>query len=139
MQSLSFRYARHSDAGALAAFASNVFSETYRGLDDPQEIADYVTQHFNLPAVAALVADSNSTTLLAEAGSVLAGYAVIALACTTGMFERSPSTSVPDSARWGARNSCSAAVYTPTRSTLRRYAMTPDTSDFTGFDKDFQE
>jgi ribosomal protein S18 acetylase RimI-like enzyme len=85
---LALRYATPDDAAALAAFASKAFSDTYRDLDDPQEIADYVAENFNLRAVQAVIGDPAASTLLAEVGSELAGYAVIARSqapsCVTG-------------------------------------------------------
>lgn len=74
----ALRPATLDDAPALATLAGQAFSDTYRGLDDPQDIADYVAEHFNLPAVRALLRDTAATTLLAESGhGELAGYAVI--------------------------------------------------------------
>ncbi|MFT3664733.1 GNAT family N-acetyltransferase [Piscinibacter sp.] len=75
---LSFRHAAPDDAGALASFASQAFSDAYRDLDDAREIAEYVAGHFNVPAVLALIGDPLATTVLAERGAELAGYAVIA-------------------------------------------------------------
>ncbi|QTN21492.1 GNAT family N-acetyltransferase [Rhizobacter sp. AJA081-3] len=66
------------DVGALAALASKAFSDTYRGLDEPHEIADYVAENFNTQTVTSVVSDPNATTLLAEVGTELAGYAVLA-------------------------------------------------------------
>lgn len=74
---LSLRYANPDDATALAALASTTFSDTYQGLDDPREIADYVAGNFNLPTIHALIRDPAATTLLAEIGVALAGYAVL--------------------------------------------------------------
>lgn len=85
---LSLRYANVDDAPALAALAAQAFSDTYRGLDDPQEIADYVAENFNLPTLSAVIGDPAATTLLVEVGAELAGYAVVARteppACVTG-------------------------------------------------------
>ena len=75
---LTIRYANLEDVDALAALAAKAFSDTYHGLDDPQEIADYVAENFNRQAVASVVSDPNATTLLAEVGTELAGYAVLA-------------------------------------------------------------
>jgi diamine N-acetyltransferase len=75
---LSLRYATPDDAAALADMASRAFSDTYRGLDDPQEIADYVAGNFNLAAVREVISNPAATTLLAEVGAMLAGYAVVA-------------------------------------------------------------
>ena len=87
--SLALRRASIQDASALAAFASRAFSDTYRGIDDPDQIADYVAEHFNPEAVAEIIRDRVSTTLLAEIGPQLVGYAVLksheAPNCVTGM------------------------------------------------------
>ncbi|MEZ5590814.1 MAG: hypothetical protein R3F53_08955 [Gammaproteobacteria bacterium] len=69
---LTIRYAGLEDVGSLAALAAKAFSDTYHGLDDPQEIADYVAENFNRQAVASVVSDPNATTLLAEVGTELA-------------------------------------------------------------------
>lgn len=77
-----------ADAVALAAFAAQAFSDTYRGLDDEQEIADYVTEHFRPGVLAGVIGDPACTTLLIHAGATLAGYAVLrdkpAPACVAG-------------------------------------------------------
>jgi GNAT superfamily N-acetyltransferase len=86
--SLALRRASIQDASALAAFASRAFSDTYQGIDDPDEIADYVAEHFNPEAVAEIIRDRVSTTLLAEIGPQLVGYVVLkaveAPSCVTG-------------------------------------------------------
>jgi len=86
--SLALRRASLEDASALAAFASKAFSDTYRGLDDPDDIADYVGEHFNSEAMAEIIRDRVSTTLVAEIGPQLVGYAVLqsveAPSCVTG-------------------------------------------------------
>ena len=82
--SLAVRRALPNDAPALAAFASKAFSDAYRGLDDPNEIADYVEEHFNVEAVAELIGDRAATTLLAEFGPQLVGYAVLKSADVPG-------------------------------------------------------
>ena len=86
--SLALRRASLEDAAALASFASQAFSDTYAGLDDPDEIADYVAEHFNPEAIAKVILDKVAIALLAEIGRELAGYAVLksaeAPACVTG-------------------------------------------------------
>ena len=85
---LAIRPAVPEDAPRLAAFAAQAFSHTYRGLDDPQEIADYVAEHFQPAVMAAVIADPACTTLLAWLGEQLAGYAIVKAApvpaCVTG-------------------------------------------------------
>lgn len=76
-----------ADAAALAAFAAQAFTDTYRGLDDEQEIADYVAEHFRPEVLAAVIGDPACTTLLARVDGQLAGYAILrakpAPACVT--------------------------------------------------------
>jgi len=82
------RHAQPEDAAALAAFAAQAFTDTYRGLDDPQEIADYVAEHFQPAVVAAVIADAACTAMLVWLGEQLAGYAILRNApppsCVTG-------------------------------------------------------
>jgi diamine N-acetyltransferase len=82
------RFATAADAPQLAAFAAQALTDTYRGLDDPQEIADYVAEHFPPGVVAGVIGDPACSTLLARVGDQLAGYAVVraepAPACVTG-------------------------------------------------------
>jgi len=82
------RHALPEDAAALAAFAAQAFTATYRELDDPQEIADYCAEHFVPGVMAAVIEDPACTVLLAHVGGELAGYAIVkaraAPACVTG-------------------------------------------------------
>jgi len=71
------RPASPHDAALLARFAAQAFADTYRGLDDEQEIADYVAEHFTAEVMAGVIADTACTTLLAWLGDELAGYAVL--------------------------------------------------------------
>lgn len=71
------RFATAEDAATLAAFAAQAFTDTYRELDDPQEIADYVAEHFRPEVVAGVIQDPACATLLAWVGDRLAGYAVV--------------------------------------------------------------
>lgn len=88
MPALHLRPAAARDAAALAAFAAQAFTDTYRGLDDPQEIADYVGEHFRPEVMAAVIADPACSTLLAWVDDQLAGYAIVraeaAPPCVTG-------------------------------------------------------
>ena len=74
---LTIRQATPEDAALLASFATQAFTDTYRGLDDPQEIADYVAEHFTPEVVAGVIEDPACSTLLAWVGEQLAGYAVV--------------------------------------------------------------
>lgn len=71
------RRATADDAAPLAAFAGRAFADTYRELSDPDEITDYVAEHFQADVMAAVVADPACTTLLAFVGGQLAGYAIV--------------------------------------------------------------
>ncbi|MFG6488823.1 GNAT family N-acetyltransferase [Roseateles sp. BYS78W] len=71
------RTATPEDAAALAAFAAQAFADTYRDLDDAQDIADYVATHFQPGVMAAVILDAACTTLLAEMDGRLAGYAIV--------------------------------------------------------------
>lgn len=82
------RPARADDAPYLARFAAQAFTDTYRGLDDDQDIADYCAEHFTPDVMAAVIADPACTTMLAWVGDALAGYAIVrdkpAPPCVTG-------------------------------------------------------
>jgi ribosomal protein S18 acetylase RimI-like enzyme len=74
---LTFRRGALDDAEALALLAARTFLETYRDFEEVKDNADYVATHFQVPAVAALLADPHATTLLAVSGADLVGYAVL--------------------------------------------------------------
>jgi ribosomal protein S18 acetylase RimI-like enzyme len=82
------RHAVPDDASRLAAFATEAFTDTYRELDDPQDIADYCGEHFRADVMAGVIEDPACTVLLAEQAGELAGYAILkdrpAPACVTG-------------------------------------------------------
>ena len=71
------RYGTPADAEHLARFAAQTFTATYCDLDNAKDIADYVAEHFSVTAVADVLCDPACTTLLAEDGAMLAGYAVV--------------------------------------------------------------
>lgn len=71
------RHARADDAGRLASFAAQAFTDAYRELSDAREIADYVAEHFQPETMAGVIADPACTTLLAWVEDALAGYAVL--------------------------------------------------------------
>lgn len=73
----TIRDATAEDATRLAGFAAQAFADTYRELSDAQEITDYVAEHFRAEVMAAVIADPACTTLLAEVGEELAGYAIV--------------------------------------------------------------
>jgi diamine N-acetyltransferase len=73
----TFRRATVDDATALADLAATAFWDTYREIDDPEDLADYIAEHFRPEAMAAAIADPAAITLLVEIGAELAGYAVL--------------------------------------------------------------
>jgi ribosomal protein S18 acetylase RimI-like enzyme len=77
LSSAELRPARAEDAARLAAFATQAFTDTYRDLDDAQDIADYCAEHFQPAVLAGVIADPACTTLLAWVGGELAGYAIV--------------------------------------------------------------
>jgi diamine N-acetyltransferase len=74
---LTFRRGSAEDAEALARLAARTFLETYRDYEEVQDNADYVAEHFQASAIAALLGDPRCTTLLAVSDADLAGYAVL--------------------------------------------------------------
>jgi ribosomal protein S18 acetylase RimI-like enzyme len=85
---LTFRRGSAEDAEALARLAARTFLETYRDYEEVQDNADYVAEHFQVSAIAALLGDPRCTTLLAVSDADLAGYAVLRAGttppCVTG-------------------------------------------------------
>ena len=73
----TIRHATAEDATLLASFAAQAFTDAYLGLDDPQEIADYVAEHFQPGIMAGVIQDPACTTLLAWVDDQLAGYAIL--------------------------------------------------------------
>lgn len=71
------RRATIADAATLAQFAAAAFWDTYRDIDEAEDIADYVAQNLRPEAMEHVLRDPRSTTLLGEVGSTLAGYAVL--------------------------------------------------------------
>jgi ribosomal protein S18 acetylase RimI-like enzyme len=71
------RLAHADDAAALARFAAQVFTDTYRDLDDAKDIADYCAEHFQPAVLAEVITDPACTTFLAHVGEQLAGYAIV--------------------------------------------------------------
>lgn len=74
---VGIREAIVADAAALAQLASQAFHDTYRLIDDPDDIADYVRENFTPATMAAHIADPLSTMLLAQQGERLVGYAQV--------------------------------------------------------------
>jgi ribosomal protein S18 acetylase RimI-like enzyme len=74
-KAVSIRRGTTADAGALAAFAARTFEETYRGLIDPDDIADYVSANYSPALQRAELEDPGVVTLLANAGADLVAFA----------------------------------------------------------------
>lgn len=85
---MRLREAVVGDASSLASFAARAFWDTYRDIDDPADIASYVSEHFTTDALSTVIGDPGSTTLLAEVGTQLVGYVQLKLgeppACVSG-------------------------------------------------------
>ncbi len=75
--STAIRHATPQDAALLASFAAQAFTDAYLGLDDPQELADYVAEHFQPEIMAGVITDPACATLLIWSGEQLAGYAIV--------------------------------------------------------------
>lgn len=86
--SLFIRTATLADAERLAGFARDAFRDTYRDIDDADDIERYVAEHFTPQRVAEQIGDPASTMLLAWRGETLTGYAQVlqspAPPCVTG-------------------------------------------------------
>lgn len=74
---LNIRSASPDDGDLLAAFGATAFRDTYRDLDDPDEIEQYVAKSFTPEVVRSQIADPASIVLLAYSDSELVGYAHI--------------------------------------------------------------
>lgn len=74
---LIIRSALPDDGILLAAFGAAAFRDTYRELDDPDEIEQYVAESFTPEVVRSQIADPASIVLLAYSDAELVGYAHI--------------------------------------------------------------
>ena len=74
---LALRRGTEADAKALAEFAAQAFWDTYRELDDPNDVRSYIEEHFTQQALCGVLRESNCYTLLAVAGGQLAGCAIL--------------------------------------------------------------
>ncbi len=85
---LRIRRATTADVAPLVQLARQSFRDAYRGLDDPDEIEDYVTRHFTPQAFEAVLAEPAAVLLVAELDAHLVGYAHLqptpAPACVDG-------------------------------------------------------
>jgi GNAT superfamily N-acetyltransferase len=82
------RLARHDDIERLVELASTTFRDTYRLIDDPDDIEDYVKTSFTPSVFASILDDPTSTLLVVDAGGRLLGYSQVqrsaAPPCVTG-------------------------------------------------------
>lgn len=82
------RKAEVSDAEELARFAARTFSETFGAENTPEDLALYLAKAYGPDQQGAELRDAAWTTLLAEEGKSLAGYAQVrsgsAPSCVTG-------------------------------------------------------
>jgi ribosomal protein S18 acetylase RimI-like enzyme len=76
------------DVDALIELASTTFRDTYRGTDDPADIAKYIARNFTRPAFEEVLADDSMLLVVSEIAGRLVGYLQIrrsaAPACVTG-------------------------------------------------------
>lgn len=71
------RRAAPEDASTLSQFAAESFWSAYRELDDPDDIASYVAEHFTVEKLRAIILEPTTTTFLATVEDALAGYAIL--------------------------------------------------------------
>ncbi|MES2584837.1 MAG: GNAT family N-acetyltransferase [Pseudomonadota bacterium] len=86
---LTIRPAIPDDVHHLVELATTTFRDTYRLLDDPQDIEAYVAEAFTTESFAAIVQDPSSVLLVALCGvGQYVGYALVAHTtpppCVTG-------------------------------------------------------
>lgn len=66
-----------ADAAALAEFAALTFADAFAAVNDPGDMAHYLSTAYGLAQQSAELADPGIATLLAEAGGRLAGFAQV--------------------------------------------------------------
>jgi ribosomal protein S18 acetylase RimI-like enzyme len=71
----TIRMATSTDAVRLSELAARTFSDAFAADNRPEDMAVYLAASFTVERQAAELADPEVTTLLAEIGSELAGYA----------------------------------------------------------------
>ena len=71
------------DADRLADLAARLFEWTYRGQDDPQDLAAYIQEKLTPAAMARTLTDPNAVIFIAEAESRLCGFAHLQLESAT--------------------------------------------------------
>jgi ribosomal protein S18 acetylase RimI-like enzyme len=73
----TLREANFDDASALVVLASNAFRDTYRGLDDPKDIEDYIASSLTLSYFRSHIDNPVSRTFVVERTGELIGYAIV--------------------------------------------------------------
>ncbi|HYM35003.1 MAG TPA: GNAT family N-acetyltransferase [Steroidobacteraceae bacterium] len=74
---LIIRNASLADLDELVVFARNAFRDTYRGLDDPQDIEDYCLNELTPNYFSEHINASAAKVLLAISENELVGYAIV--------------------------------------------------------------
>lgn len=69
------RKADEKDAKLLAVLGAVTFYEAYFETDEPHDIADYITETYNLPQIESEIKDKNSHFFIAEVGGSAIGFA----------------------------------------------------------------
>jgi ribosomal protein S18 acetylase RimI-like enzyme len=72
---ITIRCANREDAALLAELGARTFAQTFATDNTPDDMAAYIAASFNLAQQTAELADPKSTFLIAEIGSLAAGYA----------------------------------------------------------------
>jgi GNAT superfamily N-acetyltransferase len=71
------RLAVPADAAALAEFAARMFSDTFGAENDPADLKAHLETAYGLAQQSREIASPDYITLIAESGSVIAGYAQV--------------------------------------------------------------
>jgi ribosomal protein S18 acetylase RimI-like enzyme len=79
MANVTTRRATSADADLLAELGARTFSDTFAQDNTPEDMAEYLTASFSPQILAARLADSANSFLIAEIENVPAGYAQLAL------------------------------------------------------------
>jgi diamine N-acetyltransferase len=73
----TLREANVGDAPALVVLAADAFRDTYRDLDDPKDIEDYVASSLTLSYFRSHIDNPTSRTFVVERAGELIGYAIV--------------------------------------------------------------
>lgn len=74
MSAIVYRDAGAADAGALAAFAEQTFTETFGHLYPPEDLAAYVEAKYRPHVIGAEIVDAQTRYRLALRGDAIVGY-----------------------------------------------------------------